>query len=371
MPGIANISRYEHSLGTAFLASHVGFSLALSNDDRNVLESAALLHDSAITPFGHLAEEAMHYIDSGFDHQQKWSLILSQEDESDLGGTNLQILKGRESGLIAWAFAHFGGTSHKILQSILLAINGEGPLGPFIAGTIDLDNLDNVVRMAYHMGLRPDPDLPLRIAQAMRGVDSSGELIFEVGTYEDIQHWATIRETLYERLMPSPLDFCGKLMLLYATVEALREGVIKQTDWVRTDSEFVHRLLSAENRAISETVTRWIVGEVWDTSELLWMRGPAPSFSAVASFADGLSPLFDRKCFAYRIKDKRKRRLRIRWTNGEEFAIGETSDLWLLGVGSPVKKPFTSIDNRKILTLASKVFQAEPADLGVEGAKLF
>jgi HD superfamily phosphohydrolase len=371
MPGIANISRFEHSLGTAFLASQVGFSFALSDDDRNVLESAALLHDSAITPFGHLVEEAMSYIDSGFDHQEKWSLILSQVDESDLGGTNVQILLGRDSGLNAWASAHFGGDSFKMLQSILLAVNGKGPLGPCIAGTLDLDNLDNVVRIAYHMGLRPDPDLPLRIARAMRGVDSSGELIFEVGTHEDIRRWVAIRETVYEHLMPAPIDFCGKLMLMFATVEALKGSLIKPTEWVLTDSAFIHRLLSSENSAISETVKRWIVGEPWETSELFWLRGPCPSFSAVASFADDLSPLLDRKCFAYRIKDKRKRMLRVKWTDGNEFAIGETSDLWLLGIGSPVKKPFTAIDSRMILSLASKQFQAESADPRAEGAKLF
>jgi uncharacterized protein len=371
MPGIANISRFEHSLGTALLASQVGFSLALSSDDRNVLEAAALLHDSAITPFGHLAEEAMHYIDSGFNHQEKWSMILSQTDKSDLGGTDMQILLGRNPGLNAWASAHFGGNGPEVLRSILLAIDGKGPLGPCIAGALDLDNLDNVIRMAYHMGLRPDPDLPLRIAHAMRGVDSSGELLFQVGTSDDIRLWATIRERVYERLMPAPIDFCGKLMLLSATVEALKADLMRQTDWILTDFAFIDRLLSSGNPSISETAKRWVVGEFWDTSDLFWFRGPCPSFPAVASFADTLSTVLQRKCFAYRIKDKRKRLIKVRWTDGSEFAVGETSDLWLLGVGSPVKRSFTAIDNRKIVSLVSKEFLAEPADPKAEGAKLF
>src|SRR5881275_1181424 len=61
IPGISNISRYEHSLGVAFLASQVGFNSTLSTDDSLVLQAASLIHDSAITPFGHLAEEAYWY----------------------------------------------------------------------------------------------------------------------------------------------------------------------------------------------------------------------------------------------------------------------------------------------------------------------
>ncbi len=58
MPGIANLSRYEHVLGVCYLAGQVGFLGTLNRHDRTVLAASALLHDWAITSFGHLVEEA-------------------------------------------------------------------------------------------------------------------------------------------------------------------------------------------------------------------------------------------------------------------------------------------------------------------------
>jgi len=58
MPGIANISRYEHVLGVSHLVSRLGIYGRLPRDSRAALSAAALLHDWAITSYGHLVEEA-------------------------------------------------------------------------------------------------------------------------------------------------------------------------------------------------------------------------------------------------------------------------------------------------------------------------
>src|SRR5947209_19956686 len=60
MPGIANISRYEHSVGVAYLAAQIGFQHRIPLTDRLILQAAGLIHDTAITPFGHLVEESLH-----------------------------------------------------------------------------------------------------------------------------------------------------------------------------------------------------------------------------------------------------------------------------------------------------------------------
>jgi len=358
MPGIANITRFEHALGTSHLAAGVGFAFELSDEERDVLEAAALIHDTAITPFGHLVEEALHYVNSDFNHEKKWSLLLSHPGPTDLGGMSIQIFQGYASGLTEWATDNYSGEGPRILASILDAINGQGKLGPCIAGALDLDNLDNVVRIAYHMGLRPDPELPLRIAAAMKGVDQNRELLFENRAIDDLQSWVSLRELVYERLMPSHLDFCGKVMLLYSTVEAIKSGILSRDEWCLTDADLIHRLTHSEVETIRDTVKRWLVGDLWDTSELLWMRGFAPRFADLTSFA-------------YRIKDKRKRQFSVKWTSGKQAVLGDDSDLWLLGIGSPVKKPFTMNDNRVISSLASKTFNSEYVSQESVGAKLF
>src|SRR5215471_18021204 len=48
MPGLAGVTRFEHSLGVLHIASRTRASFALSEGDRLVLQAAALLHDSLI-----------------------------------------------------------------------------------------------------------------------------------------------------------------------------------------------------------------------------------------------------------------------------------------------------------------------------------
>src|SRR5436190_8268745 len=54
IPAIANLSRFEHVVGVAHLAGEVGFLRSLPAFDHLVLKGSALLHDWAITSFGHL-----------------------------------------------------------------------------------------------------------------------------------------------------------------------------------------------------------------------------------------------------------------------------------------------------------------------------
>jgi uncharacterized protein len=371
MPGIANISRFEHALGTAYLATQVGFINELSRDERIELEAAALIHDSAITPFGHLTEEALQYVQCEFDHETKWAVLSSGGEHPDPGGMDVQIFLGRPSGLNEWATKVFAGAGPKRLGEILNAIQGRGRLGPCIAGSLDLDNLDNVVRIALHMGLRPDPSLPVRICNAMIEINSLGEIIFRHEALSQIGQWISLREQVYGRLMTSPIDFCGKLMLIYATVSAYKAGVVSETDWHLTDHEFVDLLLNCSNSSASEATKRWVLGDAWDLAELIWMRGTEPAFSLLEAFSAEASERLNRRCFAYRIKDKRKRKITALLQSGDKIIVGESSDRWLLGVGSPDRKVFTANDNRLISDFAAEYFKSQRVHASSVEAALF
>ena len=102
-PGIANVSRFEHSLGTAHLASCVRFGKTTTPEDKLILQAACLLHDSAIQPFGHLVEEALRYLDVDVPHEERWQLIATGGDRDHIGGIDFQIYFGLEAGLVPWA----------------------------------------------------------------------------------------------------------------------------------------------------------------------------------------------------------------------------------------------------------------------------
>jgi hypothetical protein len=372
MPGIANISRFEHALGTAYLASQVQFAAELSSMDRIALEAAALIHDTAITPFGHLTEEASQYLGHDTDHETKWSVLLAQDDPRETGGIDKQILLGRTAGLREWADKTFKGSGPEMLGRIVDAIKGKGILGPCICGTLDLDNLDNLVRIAFHMGLKPDPMLPVKIAGAMREISQSEEIVFRREALPWIGEWIELRERVYTRLMPSRLDFCGKLMLIYATVTALRSGVLGEADWHLTDSEFIDRLIHADNPDVRDTTKRWLRGEPWELSELMWMRDRLPHFTVMEGFATKVSEVLGgRSCFAYRIKDKRRRKVTAVMESGDRINVGERSDQWLLGIGSPKRESFTREDGRRISALATEFFSTDRVETTSAEAVLF
>jgi HD superfamily phosphohydrolase len=356
MPGISSITRFEHSLGVAHVASCVGFAHTLPKLDFLVLRAAALLHDAAIAPFGHLLEEAFSFAGIAFDHETKWQTVAQTGGE--VGGLNNQIYLGRESGLTRWAKGVFGTNADGKLNDILKSIKGEPPFGAVIAAAdgLDVDNLDNVVRIAYHMGLPVDTHLPLKLAAQTIAYDSSRVSLTSEGL-ELARRWLKLRSEVYNRLMPAGDDFVGKIMLLYSFVTALEVGILTSHDWALTDRQVIQRLQESGHSEIQDTVNRWLLGELWSCSRLMWLRGTPPSFAEVRSFSAALS---DKRTvfFGYRIKDKRYRRVSV-LSSGTEAILGQSSSLWLLGLATSKREPITAARNHEIAEHAASHFHSE------------
>jgi len=369
-PGIANISRYEHALGTAILAANTSFSQRVEPHLRLSFAAAALIHDTAITPFGHLMEEALFYSQADYHHESKWSLLREGHSGAEPGGVNLQLYLGLQSGLRDWAEKFFGADASAIIEGIVDGIQGKGRFGPGIAGEIDLDNLDNVTRAAFHIGLSVDRKLPLRIAECLEDVGETGA-VFSDRVLDWINEWLVLREQVYSRFMLPVPDFSGKLMLLFCMVHALKAGRITETSWNLTDGQLLEVLSKSEQDEISNTIRRWLIADLWDVSDLIWFEGSPPSFAALNSYATDLSSALSRTCFAYRIKDKRKRRIELLLSSGRRMILGENPCQWLFGVGSPIKKPFSAKENRTIIELARGHFNAELMAAADHSSSLF
>lgn len=360
LPGIANLSRYEHVLGVAHLASIVGFRHALTASERLVLDAAAVLHDWAITSFGHLVEEAFHYVGARFEHESQLEVLAAGENGGDIGGVeHRQILGGREMGLSRWIakIAPNVAEQDRLLSAISDHIKGRGKYGQVIAGTIDLDNIDNVTRMAYHLGLVRDGELAVRLAQAIVGVDEGTRTpIFAPEAIASIKAWLKLRRDVYTLLMLSEGDFAGKLMLISATVSAYEAGQIRLADWSMTDAEFYEGLRTSPIAAVKETATRWFVGELWDTAPLSWFEGRRPDYAVLHQFSAALSEHMDRAFFAYGIKDKRDRRLTVMVAGQGLRTFGTEANQWLLGFGSPKKQPISRNDQERSWSFAERYF---------------
>jgi hypothetical protein len=366
MPGIANLSRYEHVLGVAYLASRMGLRRRISELDHLALMAAALLHDWAITAFGHLVEEAFQYLSINFHHENKLDLLLHGERDGDTLGTELQILAGRQTGLPGWARNVAGSAGDDLLERIGALIQGDGPLGQLVCGEMDLDNIDNVYRIAFHMGLEVDRALPVRLVEAIVAMDDTGLPVFKKSAASDVAAWIETRRKVYSHLMPARPDFGLKLMIIWATIQQIEAGKFTKDDWTVVDTDFISRLSAPDAAAgARDTIVRWITGEIWDITPLWWLPGTRPSYAELADFSKELTTVLSRHCFAYGIKDKRERQLHLTFDDGSSAAFGTKPRTWLFGVGSSRRGAFSRAETEAIVAMATERFapatQAVPA----------
>ena len=166
--------------------------MSLPNSDRLNLVCAALLHDVTITPFGHLMEEAFHYAGLPFDHETRLQQIFGEGVE--LGNIDFQIFQGKTVGFRRVLDRRDNKKAGASTPSVLSIKNGEGCLGRLIQGSIDLDNVDNVCRMAYHIGLQFRRELPISLVKSF--FIYKGEVSFEAKKSHFILEWLNLRDTI-------------------------------------------------------------------------------------------------------------------------------------------------------------------------------
>jgi HD superfamily phosphohydrolase len=122
-PG-ANHSRFEHSMGTMYLAGRLAQNLDLDSDTQTLVRVCAALHDAGHGPFSHVSEGVLET-----SHEKLTSRLIR---ESTLG----DILSERFN-----------------LMEVVGIIGGQGPLGQIISGELDVDRMDYLLRDSYYTGV--------------------------------------------------------------------------------------------------------------------------------------------------------------------------------------------------------------------------
>jgi hypothetical protein len=268
LPGVANVSRYEHSIGVGHLARLVSNHLKLKEQEKKHLIASAILHDIATPPFGHTIEYILKER-FGFDHETFASKIIQ-------GDFVYPILRG-------WL-----SQSTKILRKYSLDpaevssyIRGEGISGKLINAEIDLDNIDNVVRTAVHTSKdinRYDPEKFIE-GFALR----NGEICFLESCLNEVKKWIDARQDMYHEFFADPYDWSAKTMLAYAFEQGVLHNIFDEDSWVLTDTELL--LLLSDNKRllelsdsresaekIAEIGKRFFIGDLFRIIGWYWVR---------------------------------------------------------------------------------------------------
>ncbi|HEX7467223.1 MAG TPA: HD domain-containing protein [Methanobacterium sp.] len=122
-PG-ANHTRFEHSIGSMYLASRLAYNLKLSKEQREMLRVCAILHDAGHGPFSHVSETVLEK-----SHEELTSKLILESELSEILSEKFDP------------------------NEIIKLISGEGRLGHIISGDLDVDRMDYLLRDSYYTGV--------------------------------------------------------------------------------------------------------------------------------------------------------------------------------------------------------------------------
>lgn len=262
LTSLSDARRYTHTLGVARLATEAARANHLTPHDEHALLAAAVSHDLATPPFGHLFEyllSATH----GWSHEREVLALLERRYSGV--GPHHQIMRGHEARLGSVLSEH--GISPQHVASI---VTGQDPLGPLIAGSLDLDNVDNVFRMAHLLGMRHDPASALALAGALRLDD--GHLHLHPSGAEAIQTWAATRRRVYELLAFDPTNLKAQAMLTEAIINAMAAGHVHEEHWTWSDEHLLEVLCTRVES--KPTARRLAAGQLFETVFIGWYDQP-------------------------------------------------------------------------------------------------
>jgi len=271
LPGISNISRFEHSLGMAILAERLSNRLKIGEVDKHYLIAASILHDAATPPFGHTVEYIFQQKYPSYSHENNIKKILSGEESRE------DCILGRYTQTFGKEQKAFRIISSKKIANISLdpkivanLILGKTNLGKFIKSDFDLDNIDNIYRMAYHMGLDIDESIINLILEGFLLLGN--QIAYLENNIQYLQNWLETRQKLYAELMPNQFDFSAKTMISYGVSKAIDAGEINgRQDWQLTDTELFW-ILSQKESVAHDTFERLKLGELFCIESMFWIN---------------------------------------------------------------------------------------------------
>ncbi|MHC9544416.1 MAG: HD domain-containing protein [Vulcanimicrobiota bacterium] len=209
-------TRFEHSLGTCFLASRImntmeeqqGKSL-FTEEQKRALRVAALLHDVSHIPFGHTFEDERQIFER-HDSAERVTYFLN-------AGTLGKLL--RDIGIST------------PVQNILMRSEEGASLGEIINGTICADLLDYLARDGYFCGIAQGYDQRIfryfRLDHGNFYIDAQKEGIIREDVLSEVINLLRLRYFMSERVYFHHAKTASGAMISKAVEIAVKNGLSK------------------------------------------------------------------------------------------------------------------------------------------------
>lgn len=204
----ARHTRFDHSLGTMYLAGKIAKRLGLSEDDAQYFRLAALLHDTGHGPFSHAFEEYLRERGRIRGHEEltKWVILNSEIKDiiSDSGFDSRKI-----------ADLSVGDTRDKKLSL----------LNSLILGVIDVDKMDFLVRDAYYVKGKCGE---IEVDELVSSVDKVNEnvVVWDYKSLDSLETFFRSKKDMYMSVYYSRKVRATDLM-----IKAMLNCSYEQIDW--------------------------------------------------------------------------------------------------------------------------------------------
>lgn len=233
LAALSEVRRRSHTLGVLHLGTRLGL-LDFNEQEIKALLFAIVLHDIGTPPFGHTLE--YEFISRlGRDHENAASQML--DGRHHMLNLDHQIYAGRTVEL--YRLVSETGCEETI-RSIL---DKRHPLSVLIFGDLDLDNIDNVYRMAWYLGHHIERRDALELAGSI-DVDREGRKYLSQAKRSLIERWLSVRRMAYSSLLNSTHHRQAQNIfaaIIHAAME-WEDGqppLIDEGDWYKTDEELM------------------------------------------------------------------------------------------------------------------------------------
>lgn len=234
LPTGSAASRFEHSFGVGELARRLALHTGLADEEADHLMAAALLHDVGSPPFSHVSELFLQ-ARTGLDHEQAALRLLAP---------------GGEVERVCEIYGVHLSRVHALIM-------GRGRLGPILAGTIDLDNLDNSSRLLRSLGQVREP--PYRPERLVHAFVLEPTLALDAAYLPELLLWRRTRAMLYDDVLYDPVMLSSAAMLYRALECADATGALTADFFSLTDGPALQHLRSVDARArvIVDRAAQW------------------------------------------------------------------------------------------------------------------
>ena len=313
--------RLPHSIGVTYLAVELAHKSGLDVKATKELLTAAILHDAAIPPYGHLVESELKRIDASFNHEETLSRmirgVLTEDNEY------LEIVFDKQLQLASILRKH-DVDQNAVIDLVCPKNNSHSA----ISADIDIDNIDNVHRMAAMLGWDNAKENVKNIRLGMK-INNKKGLCFSNDSIDSLKKWLDFRQRIYTLIIAHPECIPYNALQNDLVRLAVKYEIITTKDWYKTEPEFEELL--RKNEHTGKLARQLISGCEYQLIDYVWFK----NFNATekrknAEIAEFLlnsidAPIKDASYFVWNEKGLISRKIEFLTYENKKISLGEDS----------------------------------------------